>query len=100
MTVRISFEANISKASGDGCWLWTGCKTNGSYGMFRYGGRRMGAHRAAFLIYRSEIPAGLWVLHRCDIPSCVNPKHLFLGTPRDNTLDKISKGRANWASGE
>jgi hypothetical protein len=46
-------------------------------------------------MFRGDIPEGMWVLHTCDIPSCVNPNHLFLGTPKDNVQDCIKKGRYN-----
>lgn len=77
-----------------GCWDWSGCKINGGYGSVRIGYPKIYAHRASWILFtRSEIPKGLFVLHKCDNPSCTNPKHLFLGTARDNNLDAISKGR-------
>ena len=58
------------------------------------------AHRVSWELYRGKIPAGLCVLHRCDNPSCVNPEHLFLGTKKDNALDREHKGRGRLSHGE
>lgn len=76
-----------------GCWLWTGYKVRGGYGDFWYSGGRMPAHRYAWIMHNGAIPEGLHVLHRCDVPACVNPEHLWLGTNTDNIRDSISKGR-------
>lgn len=81
-----------------GCWLWTGRVNASGYGIFNgpdYG-KTTSAHRTFWIRHRGEIPAGLWVLHRCDTPPCVNPAHLFLGTPLENTQDMLKKGRASW----
>lgn len=56
-------------------------------------GKRHLAHRFSWIIYFGSIPNGLHVLHHCDIPKCVNPEHLFLGTQSDNMNDMHSKGR-------
>ena len=75
------------------CWLWYGCRNNGGYGTFK-GVYRVGkAHRISWEMFKGEIPRGLKVLHKCDIPNCVNPDHLFLGTQKDNVKDMMKKGR-------
>ena len=58
------------------------------------------AHRFSFKIKNGKIPEGLLVLHKCDNPPCVNPKHLFLGTSKDNTQDSIRKRRRHNTKGE
>lgn len=81
----------------DDCWRWTGHCLPRGYGIIakRVNGRnvRFLAHRVSFVLYVSEIPDGLDVCHRCDVTGCVNPEHLFLGTPQANAIDMIAKGR-------
>jgi hypothetical protein len=81
-----------------GCWIWTAAKHRNGYGAFgTWDGRSRKAHRAhryAFeLAFGAIEPASLFVCHRCDNPSCVNPSHLFLGTALDNAQDREAKGR-------
>jgi hypothetical protein len=77
------------------CWLWTGTKNERGYGFTTYtDGRNAKAHRVAWELTNGPIPEGLWVLHRCDVPSCVRPDHLFLGDAKENTRDMHAKGRA------
>lgn len=79
-----------------GCMLWlANCYPNG-YGRLGH----MGAHRASYLSSIGPIPAGLFVCHKCDVPSCVNPGHLFLGTALDNAQDRDKKGRRPAIVGE
>ena len=82
-----------------GCWYWKGGAYPNGYGRVGYNGREICAHRLSWIIHCGEIPDGLWVLHRCDVPLCVNPNHLFLGTHLDNESDKVSKGRQMHAEG-
>ena len=74
------------------CWEWTGFKDQDGYGKFESASEQR-APRVAWILFNGIIPAGAWVLHSCDNPPCVNPDHLFLGSPRDNTQDASHKGR-------
>lgn len=75
------------------CWLWVASQDQFGYGRFRFEGKNRHAHRVAWILLNGDILKGLWVLHRCDNPQCVNPGHLFLGTAFDNNRDMFKKGR-------
>lgn len=78
----------------ESCWNWTASKRSKfGYGAFKMNGKLHDAHRASWILKNGEIPIGIYVCHKCDNPSCVNPDHLFLGSPKDNVLDCIEKGR-------
>lgn len=78
-----------------GCWLWTAALSQNGYGKLSVRAGRPGfAHRISWELHRGEkVPSGAFVCHRCDTPGCVNPDHLFVGSPKDNTQDAIKKGR-------
>ena len=92
--VAAEFDALAMPVTECGCWIWMGHGTKAGYGML--GDRYM--HRYSYERHIGHIPDGMHVLHKCDVPSCVNPSHLFIGTQQDNNNDKIAKGRARGGS--
>ncbi len=75
------------------CWIWIGFKNPKKYGYFSIENKKVLTHRFSYEQFIGRIPHEMCVLHECDTPSCVNPKHLFLGTHADNVQDKINKKR-------
>lgn len=96
------FWPNVQPAA-NGCWLWIGkTRDKDGYGLIRDADyiKQGRAHRISFVMEYGEIPPGMWVLHRCDTPACVNPYHLFLGDNIVNSADREAKGRGNPTRGE
>lgn len=92
--IEARFWGKVERQSADVCWIWRGTLVRGGYGQFSVRpGQRCAAHRFAWELSNGAIPDGLFACHRCDNPPCVNPAHLFLGTPKDNMQDKVAKGR-------
>jgi hypothetical protein len=89
------FESKIMPAV-DGCWYWLGATNPDGYGSFSFKSKMTGAHRASYMIYKGEIPKGLFVIHSCDNPACVNPDHLRVGTPHDNNMDQVARNRTTY----
>lgn len=95
-TLMQRFMANVIPVTESGCWLWTGdvsTKKGEVRARIKHGGKTRVGARVAYELHVGPIPDGLLVCHRCDVPLCVNPKHLFLGTHADNVRDCENKGR-------
>lgn len=85
------FWLNVNK--GGGCWLWSAATDRDGYGYFYFDGKQGKAHRFSYILHHGPIPEGLWVLHHCDTPGCVNPDHLYAGTSAQNIQDAIERNR-------
>ena len=90
----------VWQESNSGCWLWLGAvnhfqmRRDNPRPLMRYNGKpNVLVYRLTYELFNGPIRDGLWVLHRCDNPICVNPSHLWLGTNSDNMKDCAAKGR-------
>jgi len=81
----------------NGCQLYTGQFSHNGYGKYSY--KKNGklfcvrTHRVSWISKNGNIPEGMHVCHKCDVPNCVNPDHLFVGTHSDNMKDRQDKKR-------
>lgn len=87
------FEAKYVPVPYSGCWLWDAGTTNGGYGAMWSRGQMRRAHVLSYEHHVGPVPRGMVVRHSCDVPCCVNPVHLLVGTHADNARDKVERNR-------
>lgn len=88
----VRFWAKVAIVAQNDCWQWQAASSKG-YGVFKIKNIQMYAQRVAYTIEYGAIPDGLVIMHKCDNPLCVNPKHLQAGTTNDNVQDRNRKDR-------
>lgn len=91
LTERFWEKVNIREK--DECWHWNASLRSTGYGQFQMNDTMYKSHRVAWELTNGPIPKGMFVCHTCDQRTCCNPSHLFLGSPKDNIMDMIAKGR-------
>jgi hypothetical protein len=93
-TLAERFWRHVLPEPNSGCWLWDGPVDSSGYGRFRLGSSKVRVHRVSYGMHHGRpVPNGMRVLHSCDVPACVNPDHLRLGTDADNVADKVARNR-------
>ena len=99
--IQQRFESKVTLIPFSDCHFWDAAQTKFGYGKLSSGKNKwVLAHKFSFEKAKGNVPEGMFVLHTCDNPSCVNPEHLYIGTSKDNAQDRESRKRGNHAFGE
>jgi hypothetical protein len=93
------FMKKVYPEPNTGCWIWAGRHDEKGYGRISHAGTFQVAHRYSYYLHNGEFDIKLCVLHKCDVPACVNPDHLYLGDQRQNNIDRDQRGRQKTARG-
>src|ERR1051326_7362656 len=90
-----SQETYVRKGNPVGeCVEFSGCKNIKGYGILTVHNKTVSAHRLVYRLYIGELKPGFVICHKCDNPACINPNHLYQGTPKDNSRDMVQRGRS------
>ena len=87
------FWARVQQCGPAECWPWMAARSGNGYGYLKIGGRMVRAHRVAYELEHGPIPAGAYILHSCDVPTCCNPDHLRVGDHAENMADMVVRRR-------
>ena len=99
LQIKDRLELHVERIPWSGCWVWTGAVDEWGYGRINVSGKNRRAYQVSFETFLGE-RKGFCVLHKCDVYSCINPDHLYLGTLKDNAQDMVRRGRQNNIAGE
>lgn len=83
---------NYEPVTESGCWVWLGETSSRGYGRIHVDGKKRQAHRIAWEMVNGAMPAHLDACHSCDVECCINPAHIWPGTPSENAKDAVRKG--------
>lgn len=92
------FWSHVNVSTSFQCWEWRGTRNSAGYGRFSHAGAWLAAHRISFQLVNGDIGDGMVIRHKCDNPSCCNPRHLLQGTNKQNSADCVNRKRT--ATGE
>ena len=91
--MTIALLENYVPEPNTGCWLWLRGINSDGYPLVKIEGKSYRVNRLIWELFKGPISADTHVCHRCDVRLCINPDHLFLGSPKDNYDDMVAKGR-------